>query len=669
MVMRTTKGAKAGSGAAPGSQPRAVTLGLWLVTVSCAALALLSHLVLSDFNERIVRRAQAAAAAQAPSRQLARAAGAAVAGDSGAFDRLRGERERLQQGVGGLAATAPVAEPVAVTQEAWRAYREGADLILAAQEAILGVRTALAAIAPVLTGLEASMASAAELIAAEGAPAEQVLEAGWQLARIETMKAGLGSLPGAGDAPQPALAMALGAFGTSLQTLIEQAGTRAESAAGPVLMEIAARFDTLRTAAAPLPGLVSRAQPARATLISMQAAGDQFAGALDRLVAAAWEAPRVTRLGPLPVVSWSAPVFGGVALSGGLLLALGAARRREAAARREGGLAGPGVAALRNASGSPPAALAEAADEALERVLERAPDLPGGGSRTAGSAAFGAPSAGSAAVAVTLARLAAASAHSRTAALHLREAAALQAGQIALVGGGIQSLAEDLGALLTQAGESAAVAARAVAVAARGTQAVCETRGGVAVGQVLDLSERVGRCDASSQALGAHLEVLADNLDQITLVALNAVIQAAVAGEGGAAGGLAEGVARLAGEAAENVRQIEVLLFTLQAQTRAAVLAIEEVAVVPGADAQPQVADALREWEAACAAGADHSVAVADAVRQQARQAAALRETVAALRAAAAEHAQETRGAAQSFDDLLSLAAELHHLVPGAPVP
>jgi len=671
MVMRTKQGAKVGDGTAPGGQPRAVTLGLWLFTVSCAALALTSFLLLRDLDERTVRRSQAAAAVQAPVRQLERFAGAAVAGDAGAFVRLRDERDRLQQGVAALAGAAPEAgsapPPVAAAQDAWRTYREGADLILAAQEDILGVRAGLAATDPVLARLEASMASAAELIAAEGAPAEEVLEAGWQLARIETMKAALGSLPGAEAAPQPALTAVLGVFGTSLQTLIEQAGTRPESAAGPVLTDTAALFDTLRTAAAPLPGLVSRAQPARATLTPMQAAGDQFAAVLDRLVAAAWQDPRVMRLGPLPVVSWSAPVFGVLALSGGLLLALGAARRREAAVRRQGGPVGPGVAALRNAPSASPAPLAETADDACEPVLERASDLPEGGSRAAGSAALGVPAAGSAAVTATLARLAAVSAQSRTGALHLREAASMQAGQITLAGGAIQSLVADLGALLTQAGESA----EAAALAARGIQTVRDALGGGAVGRgrILDLSERIGRCDASAQTLGALVEGLADGLDQIQILALNAVIQAAAAGEGAGAREFAEGVARLAGESAESVRQLEVLLFTLQAQTRAAVLAMEEVGAVPVADLEPRVADALGELEAACAAGADRSVAVAEAVRQQSRQAVALRETVAVLRTGAAEHAQVTRAAAQSLEDLVTLAAELQHLVPGEPVP
>ncbi|HYN78649.1 MAG TPA: hypothetical protein VES73_12760, partial [Lamprocystis sp. (in: g-proteobacteria)] len=71
-------------------------VGWLLLAVAGAALAMTSYVLLSDADDGAANWWLAVAAPQKLGQQLARSAGAAVAGEGGAFVRLRGERDQLQ---------------------------------------------------------------------------------------------------------------------------------------------------------------------------------------------------------------------------------------------------------------------------------------------------------------------------------------------------------------------------------------------------------------------------------------------------------------------------------------------------------------------------------------------------------------------------------------------
>ena len=684
MAIRTKTGAGTADGTAPAGTAAAVTISLWLCLALGAGLALTSVVVTRDLDARILSRSRAAAAAQVAGRQLVQSAAAALQGDEGAFAQLRGERDQVQADLDGLTGGAPLppgATPMAAAQDAWLSYREAADRILAAQDAIVGVRAALAATAPLLTELAASMAKSAELMAAAGAPVGQVLEAGWQLARIATMRSGCASPPGVdGAAPfagDPGTA-ALATFGASLQTLVAEAGARAEAAAGPSLQETAQLFEAVRLAADPVAKLAPQAQAAIMTLVPMQADAERFAAALDPLVAAAWQDPRSTRLGPLPVGPWSAPVFGALALVSALLLVLRALRRREVVARRRGERDAAAALALRQVPDGPRAdgsddgsddGIDDGIDDGFNDRLE--PGRPTGPGRGADADGVEGQRRLYHSIDATAGKLMAAVAQTRADALHLREAAAVQAGQVALLCGAVQTLIADLDALGGQAAASAGAATQAAAAARRGIQMGREALAGMAAGggRFQAGSESVTRCGETAQTLGALLERLADSVDETNILALNAAMQAARAGEAGHdCAVFAEEVLRVVGESGDSTGQGQALVHTLQSELRAAWSSLQtgSAAATPVADLLPQAGEALAQIETVGVAGADLARGVADAMQRQAQ---ALTDTLQALRAITAQNAQGIRGLVQAHDDVVTVAAELQGLAAALRMP
>jgi len=686
MAIRTKTGAGTADGTAPAGTAAAVTISLWLCLALGAGLALTSVVVTRDLDARILSRSRAAAAAQVAGRQLVQSAAAALQGDEGAFAQLRGERDQVQAELDGLTGGAPLppgATPMAAAQDAWLSYREAADRLLAAQDAIVGVRAALAATAPLLTELAASMAKSAELMAAEGAPAGQVLEAGWQLARVATMRSDFRSLLGIDGAPpsagDPGTA-ALATFGASLQTLVAEAGARAEAAAGPSLQETAQLFEAVRLAADPVAKLAPQAQPALMALAPMQADAERFAAALDPLVAAAWQDPRSTRLGPLPVGPWSAPAFGALALVSALLLVLlvlRALRRREGIARRRGERDAAAALALRQVPDGPRAdGIEDGLDDGLDdgfydRLEPGCPTGPGRGADEDGVEGQRRLSHG---IDATAGKLVASVAQTRADALHLREAAAVQAGQIALLCGAVQTLIADLDALGGQAAAAAAAAGaatHATAVARRGIQLGREAFAGMAAagGRFQAGSECVTRCGETAQTLGALLERLADSVDEANILALNAAMQAARAGKAGHdCAVFAEEVLRVVGESGDSTGQGQALVRSLQSELRAAWSSLQtgSAAAAPVADLLPQAGEVLAQIETAGVAGADLARGVADAIQHQSP---ALTDTLQALRAITAQNAQGMRGLVEAHDDLVTVAAELQGLAAASRMP
>ncbi|AUB81275.1 methyl-accepting chemotaxis protein [Candidatus Thiodictyon syntrophicum] len=672
MAIRTKTGAGTADGTAPVGTAAAVTISLWLCLALGAGLALTSVVLTWDLDARILSRSRAAAAAQVAGRQLVHSAAAALQGDEGAFAQLRGERDHVQSLMDGLTGGVPLppgATPMATAQGAWLAYREAADRILAAQDAIVGVRAALAATTPLLNELAASMAKSAELMAAQGAPAGQVLEAGWQLARIATMRSDFRSLPGIDGAPPYAGdpgTVALATFGASLQTLVAEAGARAEAAAGPSLQETAQLFEAVRLAADPIAKLAPQAQPVLTTLEPMQADAQQFAAALDPLVAGAWRDPRTTRLGPLPVGPWSAPVYGALALVSALLLALRALRRREGAARRRGERDAAAALVLRQASDSPPAdGSADGFDDRLERGRPTGPGLGADEDGVGGQLRL------HHSIDATAGKLMASVAQTRAEALHLREAAAVQAGQIALLCGAVQTLIADLDALGGQAAASAGAATQAAAVARRGIQMGREALAGMAAagGRFHAGSEYLTRCGETAQTLAALLERLADSVDESNILALNAAMQAARAEEAGHdCTVFAEEVLRVAGASGDSTGQGQALVRTLQSDLAAAWSSLQtgSAAAAPVADLLPQAGEALTQIETAGVAGADLVRGVADAIQRQSQS---LTDTLQPLRAITAQNAQGIRGLVQAHEDLVTVAAELQGLAAALRMP
>ncbi|MEO7055360.1 MAG: methyl-accepting chemotaxis protein [Caldimonas sp.] len=129
-----------------------------------------------------------------------------------------------------------------------------------------------------------------------------------------------------------------------------------------------------------------------------------------------------------------------------------------------------------------------------------------------------------------------------------------------------------------QAQETAQVARQSLAAAESGRQAVQNSIGGMNAirDQIQETSKRIKRLGESSQEIGEITELISDITEQTNVLALNAAIQAASAGEAGRGFSVvAEEVQRLAERSADATRQIAALVKTIQTDTQDAVGAME----------------------------------------------------------------------------------------------
>jgi twitching motility protein PilJ len=144
------------------------------------------------------------------------------------------------------------------------------------------------------------------------------------------------------------------------------------------------------------------------------------------------------------------------------------------------------------------------------------------------------------------------------------------------------------------------VARQSLQAAETGLQAVQNTIGGMNSirDQIQETSKRIKRLGESSQEIGEITELISDITEQTNVLALNAAIQAASAGEAGRGFSVvAEEVQRLAERSGDATRQIAALVRTIQTDTQDAVAAMERSTqgVVEGARCPTPPAAALAD--------------------------------------------------------------------------
>ncbi len=195
------------------------------------------------------------------------------------------------------------------------------------------------------------------------------------------------------------------------------------------------------------------------------------------------------------------------------------------------------------------------------------------------------------AINVTAERVARASDQTQATAVELAEASESQAQEIAGASAAINEMAVSIDQVSSNAAESAAVADRSVAIAYNGAEVVQRTIDGMNTirDQIQETSKRIKRLGESSQEIGDIVGLINDIADQTNILALNAAIQASMAGEAGRGFAVvADEVQRLAERSATATKQIETLVKTIQADTNEAVMSMESTTaeVVKGQNLQ-----------------------------------------------------------------------------------
>ena len=150
---------------------------------------------------------------------------------------------------------------------------------------------------------------------------------------------------------------------------------------------------------------------------------------------------------------------------------------------------------------------------------------------------------------------------------------------------------------------SAKVAEEARQTAVIGSQAVSNTIQGMQRirNQVQSTSKRIKQLGESTQQIGEIVQLISDVADRTSLLALNASIQAAMAGEAGQGFGVvAEEVERLSQRCNEATKQMAKLVKSVQSETSEAIAGMEEsiAEVVEGSKLASQAGEALADIDA-----------------------------------------------------------------------
>ena len=184
----------------------------------------------------------------------------------------------------------------------------------------------------------------------------------------------------------------------------------------------------------------------------------------------------------------------------------------------------------------------------------------------------------------------------------LYEASQRQNKEIQQASASVLQMAQSINEVSQTAAQSARVAQQSLAAAEKGGEAVHNQISGMNEirTQIQDTAKRIKRLGESSLEIGEIVELISDITEQTNVLALNAAIQAASAGEAGRGFTVvAEEVQRLAERSGEATKQIEAIVKTIQADTQDAVAAMEKstVGVVEGtklSDAAGQALDEIR---------------------------------------------------------------------------
>ncbi len=249
-----------------------------------------------------------------------------------------------------------------------------------------------------------------------------------------------------------------------------------------------------------------------------------------------------------------------------------------------------------------------------------------------------------------------------------------QSAQIADTSTAIKDMAASIQLVSEHTEQSANVANLARESAVQGTKAVQNTMQGMERirDQVQENAKRIKRLGESSQEVGEIVQLIGDIADRTSILALNASIQAAMAGDAGKGFAVvAEEVERLAERSNRATQQIETLIKAIQRETAEAITAMEQCTkeVVSGTKLASEAGYTLSEIDSVSKSLAELIQSISQSTRQQARTAEMLTKSMHDISSVTQQTAAGTKHASESVGILAELADALQSSVSAFRLP
>lgn len=616
------------------------------------------------------------------SQRIAKNATEAAAGTAEAFGLLRGERNDFQTRwgylTGGDASTglpqAPmsVAAQMAAVQKEWDSLRQNTDAILASEQTVLSLHQVAATLAETIPQLQVEYEEVVDILLESDAPAAQVAVAQRQSLLAERILGSVNKvLAGDEDSVQAADMFGRDAslFGRVLGAMLE--GNAAMEITQVTDEEALERLAEISELFEFVSGSVDEILETSPELFQVRESANAIFSVSQTLLDRASELAEGFEdlAAGRAINTLFGYVLGVLALASIILIGLVMVRETN---RR----------------------LAETAEKnernqaAILRLLDEIADLADGDLTVAATVTedFTGAIADSinysidqlrdlvATINLTAVQVAGAAQETQATAMHLAEASEHQAQEIAGASAAINEMAVSIDQVSANASESSAVAERSVAIANKGNEVVHNTITGMdnIREQIQDTSKRIKRLGESSQEIGDIVSLINDIADQTNILALNAAIQASMAGDAGRGFAVvADEVQRLAERSSAATKQIEALVKTIQTDTNEAVISMEQTTseVVRGARLAQDAGVALEEIEKVSKTLAALIQNISNAARQQASSAGHISNTMNVIQEITSQTSSGTTATAKSIGNLAKMASEMRKSVSGFTLP
>ncbi|MES9946562.1 MAG: methyl-accepting chemotaxis protein [Candidatus Thiodiazotropha sp.] len=677
------KGRRAGS-TLPSNKVITIFAVLVLVSLVLALVTFLHTTQRESYDEQYLIRA---AEQQVLAQRIAKYAISAARGELQSFVPLKQSRDRFDNIMwelkNGAKSEGLPASPIEVMpalrnlENNWLELKGNIDEIVKAQENILAIDEFSAIISEFVPQLQELSEELAEVLINSNAPRRQIYIATEQEMLIQRINSNVNLVLEGGQETAAAIdqfSRDADYFGRILQGLIngdKELGIAkvTDKIAKQRLADVSTLFATINDNSTEIISNIPDVLPALEAASVVNGSSDSVSNAAEELIAAFGESPgRFSILG-IKAGPGMIAVFGAAAVL--FLVVLGVqlimdAQRREQASKRQneanqkailqlldemGDLADGDLTVTASVTEDITGAIADSINYAIEALRELVTTIN-----------------------TTSEQVSGATQESRATAMHLAEASEHQAEQITQANESIKTMTQAIDQMSQDATESAEVAKRSVEIASTGADTVRNTITGMdnIREQIQETSKRIKRLGESSQEIGDIVELIDDIADQTNILALNAAMQAAMAGEAGRGFAVvADEVQRLAERSINATKQIEALVKTIQADTNEAVTSMEASTsgVVKGATLAEDAGEALKEIESVSQYIADLTGKISSSAQDQSSQSVTVKDTMSVIQEITNQTSEGTHQTANSIGMLADLSDQLQKSVAGFRLP